>query len=62
MEQLHSARDLPHRRLMALLTTAIDYGLSIWKYGNDVTLLMDHDLEKAITLKLSLHVFEQLSS
>ena len=60
MEQLHSAKDLPHRRLMALLTTAIDYGLSIWKYRNDLILFMDHDLEKVVTLILILRVFEQI--
>ena len=38
----------------------VDYGLSIWKYRNDLILFMDHDLEKVVTLILILRVFEQI--
>jgi hypothetical protein len=37
-----------------------DGGLSILQYADDTILFMDHDLEKAQTLKLILSVFEQL--
>jgi hypothetical protein len=39
----------------------VDGGLSILQYADDTVLLMDHDLDKAMNLKLTLSVFEQLS-
>jgi hypothetical protein len=39
----------------------VDDGLSIWQYGDDMILFMDHDLEKAQNLKTILCAFEQVS-
>ena len=39
----------------------VDGGLSILQYADDTILFMEHDLEKAINLKLILSAFEQLS-
>ena len=39
----------------------VDGGLSILQYADDTILFMDHDLEKAINMKLILSTFEKLS-
>ena len=39
----------------------VDGGLSILQFADDTILFMDHDLEKAMNLKLILSAFEQLS-
>jgi hypothetical protein len=39
----------------------VDDGLSIFQYADDTILFMDHDLEKAMNLKLLLIAFEELS-
>ena len=39
----------------------VDGGLSILQYADDTILFMEHDLEKALNLKLILSAFEQLS-
>ena len=39
----------------------MDGGLSILQYANDTILFMDHDIDKAMNLKLILSAFEQLS-
>jgi hypothetical protein len=39
----------------------LDGGLSILKYADDTILFMEHDLAKAVNMKLILCLFEQLS-
>ena len=39
----------------------VEGGLSILQYADDTILFMDHNLEKAVNLKLILCIFEQLS-
>ena len=39
----------------------VDGGLSILQYVDDTILFMEHDLEKAMNMKLILSAFEQLS-
>jgi hypothetical protein len=39
----------------------VDGGLSILQYADDTVLFLDHDLDKAKSLKLLLCAFEQLS-
>ena len=39
----------------------VDGGLSILQYADDTILFMEHDLDKAVNLKLILSAFEQLS-
>ena len=39
----------------------VDGGLSILQYADDTILFMEHDIEKAMNLKLILSAFEQLS-
>ena len=39
----------------------VDGGLSILQYADETIVFMDHDLEKAMNLKLILSAFEQLS-
>ena len=39
----------------------VDGGLSILQYADDIILFMEHDLDKAMNMKLILSAFEQLS-
>ena len=39
----------------------VERGLSILQYADDTILFLEHDLAKAVNLKLVLSVFEQLS-
>ena len=39
----------------------VDGGLSILQYADDTILFMEHDLEKAMNMKLILSAFEKLS-
>jgi hypothetical protein len=39
----------------------LDGGLSILKYADDTILFMEHDLAKAVNMKVILCLFEQLS-
>ena len=48
-------------QIKCVIAHLIDDGLSILQYADDTILFMDHDLEKAINLKLLLCAFEQLS-
>ena len=48
-------------QIKGVIPHLIDDGLSILQYADDTILFMDHDLEKAINLKLLLCAFEQLS-
>jgi hypothetical protein len=44
-----------------LIPHLVDGGLSILQYADDTILFMQHDLEKALNMKLVLCIFEQLS-
>ena len=48
-------------QIKGVIPHLIDDGLSILQYADDTILFMDHDLEKAINLKLLMCAFEQLS-
>jgi hypothetical protein len=38
----------------------VEGGVSILQYADDMILFMEHDLEKAVNMKLILCIFEQL--
>jgi hypothetical protein len=44
-----------------LIPQLVDGGVSILQYADDTTIFMQHDLEKALNMKLVLCIFEQLS-
>jgi retron-type reverse transcriptase len=44
-----------------LIPHLIDGGISILQYADDTILFLEHDIEKAINMKLILCIFEQLS-
>jgi hypothetical protein len=44
-----------------LIPCLVEGGVSILQYVDDTTIFMDHDLEKALNMKLILCLFEQLS-
>jgi hypothetical protein len=44
-----------------LVPHLVDGGVSILQYADDTILFMEHDLEKAVNIKLILCIFEQLS-
>ena len=44
-----------------LIPHLVEGGVSILQYADDTILFMEHDLEKAVNMKLILCVFEQLS-
>jgi hypothetical protein len=48
-------------QIKGLVPHLVDGGLSILQYADDTILFMDHDLEKAMNMKLILCAFEQLS-
>jgi hypothetical protein len=39
----------------------VDGGISILQYGDDAILFMEHDLAKAVNMKLILAMFEEIS-
>ena len=45
----------------ALIPDLVDGGVSILQYADDTILFLEHDLEKAVNMKLILSMFEQLS-
>jgi hypothetical protein len=45
----------------SLIPHLVEGGVSILQYADDAILFMEHDLEKAINMKLLLCIFEQLS-
>lgn len=45
----------------SLLPDLIDGGLSILQYADDIILFLEHDIAKAVNMKLILCMFEQLS-
>jgi hypothetical protein len=44
-----------------LISHLVEGGVSILQYTDDTIISMDHDLEKALNMKLTLCLFEQLS-
>ena len=44
-----------------LIPHLVEGGVSILQYADDTILFMDHDLPKAVNMKLILCIFEQLS-
>jgi hypothetical protein len=44
-----------------LIPHLVDGGVSILQYAGDTIIFLDHDLEKALNMKLILCIFEQLS-
>ena len=45
----------------ALIPDLVDGGVSILQYADDTILFLEHDLDKAVNMKLILSMFEQLS-
>jgi hypothetical protein len=48
-------------QVSGLIPHLVDRGLSILQYADDTILFMEHDLEKALNMKMVLCIFEQLS-
>jgi hypothetical protein len=48
-------------QVSGLIPHLVDGGLSILQYADDTILFMEHDLEKALKMKMVLCIFEQLS-
>jgi hypothetical protein len=48
-------------QVVGLIPHLVDGGVSILQYADDTILFMEHDLEKALNMKLVLCIFEQLS-
>src|SRR6266498_1861909 len=55
------ARAKEDGRVGGLILHLVDGGVSILQYADDTILFMEHDLEKAVNMKLILCIFEQLS-
>ena len=55
------ARAKKDGQIGGLIPHLVDGGLSILQYADDTILFMEHDLEKAVNMKLILCIFEQLS-
>ena len=55
------ARAKEDGQIGSLIPHLVDGGVSILQYADDTILFMEHDLEKAINMKLILAIFEQLS-
>ena len=55
------ARAKEDGQVNGLIPHLIDGGVSILQYLDDTILFMEHDLEKALNMKLILCIFEQLS-
>jgi hypothetical protein len=55
------ARENADGQVAGLIPHLVDGGVSILQYADDTILFMEHDLEKALNMKLVLYIFEQLS-
>ena len=55
------ARAKEDGQIDGLIPNLVEWGLSILQYADDTILFLDHNLEKAVNLKLILCIFEQLS-
>jgi hypothetical protein len=56
---IESAKEDGH--VDGLIPHLVDGGVSILQYGDDTVIFMEHDLQKALNMKLILCIFEQLS-
>ena len=48
-------------QVRGLIPHLVEGGVSILQYADDTILFLEHDLEKAVNMKLILSMFEQLS-
>ena len=48
-------------QIAGIVPHLVDGGLSVLQYADDTIIFMDHDIEKAVNLKMILCDFEQLS-
>jgi retron-type reverse transcriptase len=55
------ARAKEDGQVAGLIPHLVDVGVSILQYANDTILFMEHDLQKALNMKLILCIFEKLS-
>jgi hypothetical protein len=55
------ARAKEDGQVEGLIPHLVDGGISILQYADDTILLMEHDLQKALNMKLILCIFEELS-
>jgi hypothetical protein len=55
------ARAKEDGQVEGLVPHLVEGGISILQYADDTVIFMDHDLEKAMNMKLILCIFEQLS-
>jgi hypothetical protein len=55
------ARAKDDGQVESLIPHLVEGGVSILQYTNDTILFMEHDLEKAVNMKLLLRIFKQLS-
>jgi hypothetical protein len=55
------ARAKDDGKVGSLLPHLIDGGISILQYADDTILFLEHDIAKAVNMKLVLCIFEQLS-
>ena len=55
------ARAKEEGQVGGLIPHLVDGGVSILQYADDTILFIEHDLEKAVNMKLILCIFEQLS-
>src|SRR6266542_2833037 len=61
MLEILIARAKEDGQVGGLVPHLVDCGVSILQYADDTILFMEHDLEKAVNMKLILCIFEQLS-
>jgi hypothetical protein len=55
------AREKEDGQVAGLIPHLVDGGVSILQYADDTILFMEHDLQKALNMKLILCIFEKLS-
>ena len=55
------ARAKEEGQVGSLIPNLVDGGVSVLQYADDTIIFMEHDLAKAINMKLILCIFEQLS-
>jgi hypothetical protein len=55
------ARAKEDGQVSGLIPHLVEGGVSILQYADDTILFMEHNLEKALNMKLVLCIFEQLS-
>jgi hypothetical protein len=58
---IHIVRAKEDGQVGRLVPHLVDGGISILQYENDTIIFMEHDIQKAVNMKLILCIFEQLS-